>query len=312
MINNNPPTSITGLLNLIRTTKPSSISHMLTVVSDHQGYEWFIQMVEEILPEQSQQILAETEHSNMIKTFIRIFQKEYFPLIEYIVEDIADRADGNDFMDQEVWDELAIAVPIELEGFLVEEESEIIDWLRNDGGVQMEMAIIPLLLPIKEILYPDDESIRLSWLDAATEVLPPDSVAKIPIEGFPLETVLQTFKQNGLEDLYNLTIWTARKTPYELINIQYSPNEFIQPNISWIRGDIQSIAEEWRQARPIMKSVWRSLDWLSKDRTTKFRHIVNLIEKEHKTLEKENAEHAIQAPESPNSPYTIAPVGTAT
>lgn len=309
---NTPPTSITGLLDLIRTTKPSSINHMLTVVYDHQGYEWFIQMVEEILPKQWQQILAETEHSNMIRTFIRIFQEEYFPLIEHIVEDIADRADGNDFMDQEVWDELAIAVPIELEGFLVEEESDIIDWLRGNVGMRMEMAIIPILLPIEEILYTDEKNIRLSWLDAAAEVLPLDSLAKIPIEGFPLDTVLQTFQKNGLEDLYNLTLWTARKTPYELINIQYSPNEFIQPNISWIREDIQSIAEEWRRARPIMQSVKRSWDWLSKDRTTKFQHIVNLIEKEHKQLEKENAEHATHTPESPNPPYTIAPVGTAT
>ena len=296
MINTKPPTSITGLLNLIRTAKPSSISHILNVVSDHQGYAWFIKMVEEILPEQSQQILTETEHGNMIRTFTRIFQEEYFPLLEHIVEEIADRADDNHFMDQEVWEELAIAVPINLEGFLIEEEDDIINWLRGDG-TRMEMAIIPILLPIQEILYTDDKNIRLSWLDAATEVLPPDSIAKIPLEGFPINTILQTFQENGLEDLYNLTMWTARQTPYELINIQDSPDEFVQPNISWTRKDIQDIAEEWRQARPIMQSVWRALDWLGKDRTTRFQHIVNLIDKEHKTLEKENAEHANHTPE---------------
>ena len=311
MTNTQPHTSITGLLDLIRTPKASSISHMLTVVSDHQGYEWFIQMVEAILPEQSQQILSEPEHSTMIRTFIRIFQEEYFPLLDHIVEDIADRADGNDFMNQEVWDELAMEVPIDLEGFLIEDEDEIINLLRGNGA-RMEMAIIPILLPITEILYTHDQHIRLSWLDAAAEVLPPDSVAKIPLEGFPLNTILQTFQKNGLEDLYNLAIWTARQTPYELINIQYSPDEFIQPNISWTREDIQDIAEEWRRARPIMQSVWRALDWLGKDRTTRFQHIVNLIEKEHKTLEKENAEHANHTTESPNSPYAIAPMGPAT
>ena len=312
MINTEPPPSIRNLAKLIETTKPSSISHLMTVVYDHQGYEWFIQMVEEILPAQSQQILAETEHSAMIKTFIRIFQEEYFPLIDYIVEDIADRADGTAFMDQEVWDELASAVPIDLEGFLIEEEEEVIQWLRGNGSMRMEMAIIPILLPMNDILYMHDKQIRLSWLDAAAEVLPPDSVAKIPLEGFPLETILQTFEKNDLQDLYNLTLWTAQRTPYELINIQYSPDQYVQPDISWTQKEIQSIAEEWRAARPIMQSVHRAIDWIGKDRPTRFRHIVNLIEQEHQGLVKENTEHATQTTEQPNSPYAITPVGTTT
>lgn len=227
---------------------------MLALVNEHEGFQTFAEIVRDILPRHSEEIIATPEHATTITLFRRYFEEEYFPLLDFVMEIAAEEAPH---LAADPWESLIGSVPVELHGFMIEDVHEHVESIRSTR-LPASLTILPILLPMSHLTWEYDDGVRVSWLEEAANRIPRRILAKIPPDGFEAQHLLETFPQTD-PDLHNYFLWALGKTPYDIINFQYHPDEYFQPALSWDREEIEIVAQDWRDAQPILQSVRRAM-----------------------------------------------------
>ena len=139
-----------------------------------------------------------------IDRFQREFELRFFPLLDEVLDEI--RAyEGPSVDDAIAWEYIQESVPIQLYGFLMEDPHDSTAWFapRTDN---VGRHLTPLLLEIKHVTYEEDPNIRMSWLEAAGQVIAPETIRKIPASGFNAETALGAMMQSGMTEMVNLIL----------------------------------------------------------------------------------------------------------
>ena len=270
------PPSINELINVIKSNRPASIYQLINFIRENEGYQWFLETVDDLMPDQRRYITEATNLRETIDRFQREFESRFFPLLDEVLDEVRAYEGLSTGNDGTGWEYLQECVPIELYGFLMEDPHDSTSWFsphRSNVG----WHLTPLLLDTRYVTYEDDPNIRISWIEAAGQVIVPETIRKIPVVGFHATTALEAMMQAGMTDMVNLILWTVRQCPHEILNIQYGPDEYIVPNISWELESVAAIAEERRAAQPTLASVNRALAWLNQDPNAHFGEVVDAV-----------------------------------
>lgn len=266
-----PPPALQALATALRPGRPTHISSLLQLLSNEDGFRWFRATVENLMPENAASILSHPEYPDMVRAFRQEFENRYLPLDEAMMESLAE-----DDPLEEPWDSLRHCVPIQLHGFIIEDPHEYAEMLARQW-IRPGTGLMTLLFSSGRISWEPDEAVKLTWMEACTDIVPARILGRIPLEGFEATHIVETFRVHGMTDLENLALWIDSETPYTLLNHQYHPELLQELDFPWDRELIQDAGEQWREAEVFLQSVERGQEWIETDPPQRLNLIVSIL-----------------------------------
>ena len=120
-----------SLLKTLLYPQPPSLQQLVELTHGAEDYKWFRQLVHNILPDQADRILHQSDPPSQVETFSQLFGKAFFPLPDYYTDDLIPS------FDQEVtWSAYGMirqGAPIPMMGISIEDLHEI--WHHWQPGI---------------------------------------------------------------------------------------------------------------------------------------------------------------------------------
>ena len=273
-----PPPTITALTRLFG-PRPFKLSALSKIAANAQDHRDFTQLVREYLPKDAEEILSMPEPTHRVQKFSTLFGQQYFPLHQTITQDYMDEWEPE-------WGEtpygfIIQGIPYELHGIDPTEDPHDL-WANFHGGIA-SMALIPRLEPSDYI----DSDIRTSWFESALEVIPRETLAKIPPGGIPRETLASVLPGTEYEGLHNFTLWLTSSADNFFVDEQYDPEQGLQSADPWTSEHIGWVTQEWREASVILNSMHTLANWLDDDLPTRFDRMLDFVQDQANQLASE-------------------------
>ena len=229
-----PPRLTRAALRL--TEAPPSMERAVEMLTGARDRRWFDALALELLPEESEKILAGEGAAEVITRFADAFSERYFPLHEAITWDLAED-DG-----ESAYSRLSAGIPLEPTGIDEEEWHDV--WESCGRG----MGAIALLQEV-----PHDTGVRTAWLEEAARHIPLSTLQRIPQGGIPIDRIEKALLGTRLECVSGALRWFFQDSDNLFVDI--SPDMYYESApVPWDMETITRLAEEWQLARPILET----------------------------------------------------------
>lgn len=252
------------LIARLRSWGPPSLSTLISKLGDVEGYQEFIMLIRDYVPEYEQEILRELGAAAQIEKFASRFEDRYFPLAYYLKE-----ATLNDFG----YSDLTRAIPVEIRGFTYDEYDRISADARD--GFQ-------LLVYLLESPYADNED-RVALAEACAMHVGRDLVEQVPEGGISHTVVHALFDKSPYKAIAQLSDWLFQDTGNFFLDTDEEFFSYNMPNTpSWDKENVEQLTRDWQQADAINEEINNLVEWLEASPRDRFGQILEFIEKKKK------------------------------
>ena len=238
---------------------PPSMEEAMEVLDETQSRRWFRTMTQDLLPEESEEILAGENAAAIVRRFANAFSERYFPMYESIAWDTGDTGSPS------LYSDLRMGIPLEMEGIDDETWHDVWDELGPGMGA---IALLP------EMTF--DPGIRTPWLEAAANYIPLGTLQRIPPGGIPIDRIERALSGTRLDSAADALRWFFRNSGNLFVDFSQAMYYESVP-ASWDRETVTGLGEEWRQAIPIIEGSIRAQKWMEEDPAARFAELLDLV-----------------------------------
>ena len=238
---------------------PPSMEEVMEVLDETQSRRWFRAMTQDLLPEESEEILAGENDAAIVRRFGSAFSERYFPVYESIAWDIGETGSLS------LYSDLRTGIPLEMEGVDDEAWHDVWDELNPGMGT---IALLP------EITF--DPGIRTAWLEEAARYIPMGTLKRIPPGGIPIDRIERALSGTRLDCAADALRWFFRNSGNLFVDLSQAMYYESVP-ASWDRETVMELGEEWRQAIPILEGSIRAQKWMEEDPPARFAELLDLV-----------------------------------
>ena len=199
-----------------------------------------------------------------VEGFARTFEQRHFPLYApffdyYLSEE-----------DEPAFTALRRGIPYDLQGVGYEGLHEM--W----NGYREGLSALALLVKPPESFYTEPDEIRVAWLESAAARIPQDTLLRIPEGGIPLEALTEAVRGTRFEGAVQAASWVWAESGNMFLDCSYEEmyDGFADP---WDDELIEQGTQEWGQAKALMDSVDKLVDWLEEDLPGRFAEMLDFI-----------------------------------
>ncbi|MFN8472134.1 MAG: hypothetical protein U0822_08100 [Anaerolineae bacterium] len=222
--------------------RPRSAAALLAC---HASELEFRLVVQAIFPDEAADIwqvrqAGTSRETARVEAFLRRVEERFFPVYE-----------------AEEYDQVAWAIPFVRLGWSYE---DFHDLERRMGEL--------LLLALCEA--PVD--IRVALLDRAEAYIPPETLARIPPEGFGRDNLHAQFDGTSCAAVAEFADWLWGETGTAFLDLD---DEIEVTVAGWSRENVLDLAEQWRAAQGILDRIEGLINWLEADPAARFAQLVN-------------------------------------
>ena len=245
--------------------RPPSLRELVTLVGHADDYSWFAGLVRRLFPQEAEAVLSPPNARERVEGFARTFEQRHFPLYApffdyYLSEE-----------DEPAFTALRRGIPYDLQGVGYEGLHEM--W----NGYREGLSALALLVKPPESSYVADDGIRVAWLESAAERIPQDTLLRIPEGGIPLEALTEAVRGTRFEGAVQAASWVWAESGNMFLDCAYEDGMYDGFADPWEDELIEQGTQEWRQAKALMDSVDRLVDWLEDDLPGRFAEMLDDI-----------------------------------
>lgn len=227
------------------------------------------------MPDAAAAILGHSEYSDMLRAFRLEFETRYLPLDETIDETIMEMV-IDEGPQEDPWECLRQWVPVQLYGFISDDPHEYAAALA-ERWIRPGMGRMTLLFPACRLSWEPDHNVKLAWLEACADIVPARILSRIPLEGFEVPQITNTFRDYGMTDLQNLALWIGGDTPTRCSTANTTRKCFRNWTSPGERELIEEGGGQWRDARTFLQSVERGQQWIEANPPQRLNLIITLL-----------------------------------
>ena len=219
-------------------TGPPSLSKLIDLLENSDSIAYFLEMVREYLPAHEAEIMSGTDDLSRIRSFVRYFDEQYFPLQD--VEGYYEDYEFSDFLSH---------IPVDLMGFSYDDYEEFNSF--RDGFV--------LLLSIAESPYEDNQ--RIALIERVKELVGKQMVEMIPPDGWSLDEIHRRLDGSKYEGCAAFADWIHSCTGCWQLDANYE--DYVPEG--WSREIIDGLTEQRAEVIDLQEKMQRMYEWLEED-----------------------------------------------
>ena len=239
------PVLLTDVAHLINEAKPAPvhIDALRELIGRAEDLIWFREKVKELLPESAEAINAAPGTSEKLHLFSEAFNRKYFPLDHYYVNEILPEAEQEN--ETSPWTMLRNNIPCGMEGIGEDEMHQL--WESYGHGT----GLIAILGEDYELEYGDDshEGIRVPWNEEALKHVSKETLLRIPRGGIPLTAVHQALRGTPLWGVAESLKRIQRNTGNVFLDISPGDEGYYDMMPEWSEENIEWLTGEWGKAQ---------------------------------------------------------------
>ena len=279
--NSDAPLRLTALIELTERRPPriTVVIRKLHRGDNAQDRAWFEELLRQTVPEQAWEILQLDNGWDQILSFAARFRTNHFPLSEEHLQIQADwRQEEPEVEDEEggPYSLLREGIPFELMGFTWDERH--IMWDQTKNGLSA-LALLPAV-PENEVDasydYDEFQGLRQAWLESAADLIPAETLRRIPEGGIPLKRLEEAVRGTPMEAAHLAGRWIYGMTGTFFLDESF-PEEFNGYSDPWDDEIIEYGTQEWQKAKVILDQVDQLTTWLEEDLPERFGQMLDLI-----------------------------------
>ena len=264
-----PPPLLSGLARLLFRAPPR-LTGLMEFLRHTDDYNWFTDLVNRLLPNQVEQILADPNIPGQVLAFASGFEEKYFPLasgyIEYLTES----------EEEPPWTALRRGIPFDLFGLGYETLHEL--WYVSREGLAA-MALFSTPSDLEEGYWQQQvEGLRVSWMETAADHMPISVIHKIPAGGVPTGHLVRAVKGTRFEALGQAAQWVWGESNNLFLDYSFEDgaleNGYADP---WTDEVLAEGHGQWTPAHQLMDSVDEMCTWLEQDLGANFEEMIEFV-----------------------------------
>ena len=259
-----PPLSITALsrLNTLH-RNPPSIQDLSSLAHGASDYPWFRSLITRYLPDDAPAIFNNPSRFDQFRQFLTRFEAHYFPLSDYIFPD--PDMEEYPFDWAAPWTILRDGVPYHLAGFSDEDFHSLWEYSNSPG-----LPSIALLCDLSDHWSYIDNGLRLSWLDSASELIPQETLQRIPAQGFTHVQITAALTNSPYQPALTAIAWLFAHTGNFFLDNYFDGSNFNGFSDPWEPDILAHATSLWLQANSILANIHAFTDWLERDLPANF------------------------------------------
>ena len=280
----NAPLRLTALMELTeeRPPKISVVMRKLNRGDNAKDRAWFEELLRKTVPERAWEILQLDDEAEQVLSFAVRFRIDHFPICEdYLQMQIEWRQEEPEYEYEEggPYSLLRDGIPFELMGFTWDELHAMWEWHQRRNG----LAALALLSTVQQdkadATYDYEEflGMRQAWLEAAADVIPAETLRRIPEGGITLDRLEKAVKGTHLEAAHLAGRWFYGMTGTFFLDNFVDQDEFNGYSDPWDEDTIEYAIREWGKAKDILDQVEKLRAWLEEDLPMRFEQMLDLI-----------------------------------
>ena len=247
---------------------------------DEKERAWFKELLHRTVPEQAWEILQIDNEWDQILSFAARFKWNHFPLSENHLQIQADwRQEEREYEYEHEeggpYSLIREGIPFELMGFNWDELHAMWDQTRNGLSA---LALLPAVPDEYQAGYDHEEcqGMRQAWLESAADLIPAETLRRIPEGGIPLERLEEVVRGTPMEAAQLAGRWVWGMTGTFFLD-EFFPEEFNGYSDLWEDENIEYGTQEWQKAKAILHRVEQLTTWLEEDLPERFGQMLDLI-----------------------------------
>ena len=261
---------------------PPSLQELIVRLGYAEDYAWFAELARRLFPDDAETMLSVPDAGGRLERFARLFEERHFPLYTPFIEFYVDEGEEPPF----TW--LRRGIPFQLVGFGYDGLHEMWD------GYREGLSALALLAEPPDAYYDEPGGLRTAWLESAAELIPQETLERIPKGGIALETLTKAVRDTEYQGAARAAAWVRAETGNFFLDHSYEDGDYDGFSDPWEEEIIQEGTEEWRRADRLMDSALKLADWLEGDLPVRFAELLDFIlprlpepEKQEQDLEQE-------------------------
>jgi hypothetical protein len=263
---------------LVKSVAPPSLSILLQCFSSLEGWEDFMELVNEYTPEKRDEILRENDQGKQMEIFMNTFEAKYFQLQQdWVTQNFQDWVTQNFEEDNEVgYSVLTENVPVDVLGWDYDKYDELPS--TSDISTQLWCYLLP---------NPSDENDeRVALADACQNVVPRAILSRVPAKGFPFDKLHDMLDGTKYSFIAKFGDWLSANTGnYFLDTDEESYWQGYKP--TWDRPTIEELTENGKEINRFFDERNKFQDWFEKDTVKHFQELLNFMLKKYNKKRKE-------------------------
>ena len=273
------PLRLTALIRLAeeRPPKISAAVRKLRGWEDGEARAWFEELLQQTVPERAWEILQLDNEWEQVLSFAARFSMDHFPLCEEYLEMQADwRQEEPEYgyFERSPYNLIKEGIPFLLMGFSWEEQHEMWDQHSSGMGALTLLAAMPAH---GEFLAREFRGMRETWLESASDLIPAETLQRLPDGGIPLELLEEAVRGTPLEAAPLAGRWIHGTTGIFFLDNCF-PEDFTGGYCDpWDVDIIEYARQEWAKAKDILDRIERLSAWLNEDLPERFGQMVDFI-----------------------------------
>ena len=277
------PLRLTPLIRLAeeRPPKISAAVRKLRGWEDAEERAWFEALLQQTVPERAWEILQLDNEWEQVLSFAARFSVDHFPLCEGYLDMQADwlqdwrrEEPEYDYFERSPYNLIKEGIPFQLMGFSWEEQHEM--WDQHRHGM-CALALLAAMPAHGEFAAREFRGMREAWLESASDVIPAETLKRLPEGGIPLELLEEAVRNTPLEAAPLAGRWVHGRTETFFLD-ECFPEEYTGGySDPWDVDIIEYARQEWSKAKAILDRIeWLSA-WLDERLPERFGQMLDFI-----------------------------------
>ena len=258
------PPVLSGLSEMLL-RRPPSLQELVVRLGHAEDYAWFAGLVCRLFPQEAEAVLAIPDAGGRLERFARLFEERHFPLYAPYLEFYLDEGEDPPF----TW--LRRGIPFQLMGIGYDGLHEMWD------GYREGLSALALLAEAPGYYYDEPGGPRTTWLEAAAQRIPQETLERIPRGGIPLEALNAVVRETEYQGAAQAVSWIRAETGNFFLDHCYEDGDYEGFCDPWEEEVIAEGTQEWQRASALTDSVIRLADWLEGDLPVRFAELLDFI-----------------------------------
>ena len=124
--------------------------------------------------------------------------------------------------------------------------------------------------------YKECQGMRQAWLESAADLIPAETLRRIPEGGIPLKLLEEAVRGTPMEAAQLAGRWVWGMTGTFFLD-EFFPEEFNGYSDLWEDENIEYGTQEWQKAKAILHRVEQLTTWLEENLPERFGQMLDLI-----------------------------------
>ena len=238
---------------------PACLYSLIEIVNDPHSYQRFKDIVEQFLPKQSLDIMSIRDSKSQVITFLDLFEKDHFPLIEISYQELESLDEDEDHCP--AWMVLTQSIPIRPHGFPTFILSR--GWDPYNPGISTLIHLFNM-----ENHHTASDRFREQNQESVPLYLAGATLDKIPEGGYNPNDIARAVNGTQYTPLILFAQWLFGTTGNPFLDQEddlFSYHYFLDNPVPWTKKKVQEYTGLWQAAKATTTAIEALVDWLEED-----------------------------------------------